>query len=93
MNNSPAWSLVVHGGCGQLSPDTLPGPEADCRAGLAGALAAGKAVLSAGGSAVDAVDGLELEAQLAREFAQRWRGSAGPRRCRRRERRKLHYVI
>ena len=51
----PGWSLVVHGGCGQLSPETLPGPEADCRAGLAAALAAGKAVLSAGGSAVDAV--------------------------------------
>lgn len=55
MNAVPAWSLVVHGGCGQLSPDTLPGPEAECRQGLADALAAGKAVLAAGGSAVDAV--------------------------------------
>lgn len=53
--NPPAWSLVVHGGCGQLSPGTLPGPESQCRAGLAAALAAGKAVLTAGGSAVDAV--------------------------------------
>ncbi len=52
---SPAWSLVVHGGCGQLTPATLPGPEADCRAGLAAALAAGKTVLAGGGSAVDAV--------------------------------------
>ncbi|WP_156255073.1 isoaspartyl peptidase/L-asparaginase family protein [Sandarakinorhabdus oryzae] len=55
MKNPPAWSLVVHGGCGQLSPETLPGPEAECRAGLSAALAAGKAVLSDGGSAVDAV--------------------------------------
>lgn len=51
----PTWSLVVHGGCGQLTPETLPGPEAECRAGLADALAAGKAVLAGGGSAVDAV--------------------------------------
>ncbi|MEI6486015.1 MAG: isoaspartyl peptidase/L-asparaginase [Sphingomonadales bacterium] len=49
------WSLVIHGGSGQLSPDTLPGPEGECRAGLAAALAAGKAILAAGGSAVDAV--------------------------------------
>jgi beta-aspartyl-peptidase (threonine type) len=47
--------LVIHGGSGQLTPDTLPGPEAECRAGLAAALAAGKAVLADGGSAVDAV--------------------------------------
>jgi beta-aspartyl-peptidase (threonine type) len=53
--NPQAWSLVVHGGCGQLTPDSLPGPESQCRAGLADALAAGKAVLAAGGSAVDAV--------------------------------------
>lgn len=51
----PEWSLVVHGGCGQLTPETLPGPEGECRAGLAAALAAGKAILNAGGSAVDAV--------------------------------------
>ena len=51
----PAWSLVVHGGCGQLAPDTLPGPEAACRQGLSDALAAGRAVLAAGGSAVHAV--------------------------------------
>jgi beta-aspartyl-peptidase (threonine type) len=55
MTQTPSWSLVVHGGCGLLSPSTLPGSEADCRAGLAAALAAGKAVLAAGGSAVDAV--------------------------------------
>jgi beta-aspartyl-peptidase (threonine type) len=50
-----SWSLVVHGGSGLLTPTTLPGPEADCRAGLSAALAAGKAVLTAGGGAVDAV--------------------------------------
>lgn len=55
MAQTPPWSLVVHGGSGLLSPTTLPGPEADCRAGLRNALAAGKAVLAAGGSAVDAV--------------------------------------
>lgn len=50
-----SWSLAVHGGCGLLTPATLPGPEADCRAGLGAALAAGKAVLAGGGAAVDAV--------------------------------------
>jgi beta-aspartyl-peptidase (threonine type) len=55
MTVSPAWSLVVHGGCGQLAPDRLPGPDADCRAGLAAALAAGQAVLAAGGPALEAV--------------------------------------
>ncbi len=55
MADSPTWSLVVHGGSGQLTPATLPGPEADCRAGLSAALAAGRAVLASGGSAVDAV--------------------------------------
>lgn len=55
MRDSPVWSLAVHGGCGQLTPATLPGPEAECRAGIAAALAAGKAVLRDGGSAVDAV--------------------------------------
>jgi beta-aspartyl-peptidase (threonine type) len=55
MADSPNWSLVVHGGSGQLSPETLPGPEAECRAGLAAALRAGKSLLADGGSAVDAV--------------------------------------
>lgn len=55
MHPAPDWSLVIHGGSGQLSPETLPGPEDACRAGLAEALAAGKAVLADGGSAVDAV--------------------------------------
>ena len=53
MSEIPAWSLIVHGGCGRLSPETLPGPEAECRAGLTAALAAGKSVLRDGGSAVD----------------------------------------
>lgn len=51
-----AWSLVIHGGSGIITPESLPGPEADCRAGLHASLAAGAAVLRAGGSALDAVE-------------------------------------
>ncbi len=48
------WNLVLHGGCGalKLSPDE----EAAGRAGLAQALDAGCAILSAGGAALDAVE-------------------------------------
>jgi beta-aspartyl-peptidase (threonine type) len=54
---APQWSLVVHGGSGRLSRDTVSPPEdAGYRAGLALALAAGQAVLAGGGSAVDAVE-------------------------------------
>ena len=55
MHTAPVWSLVVHGGSGQLTPQTLPGPEAECRTGLSDALTAGKTILAAGGSSVDAV--------------------------------------
>jgi len=47
------WSLVVHGGCGALQLSEQE--EAAGRAGLAAALDAGEAVLSAGGNALDAV--------------------------------------
>ena len=51
------WTLVIHGGCGAMRPDTLPpGQEERARAGLAAALDAGEAILAAGGIALDAVE-------------------------------------
>lgn len=51
------WALVIHGGSGGMTRETLAGPaEAACRAGLANALAAGSTILAAGGSALDAVE-------------------------------------
>lgn len=52
----PGWSLVIHGGAGvieraRISPET----DAAVRAALARALEAGSAVLSDGGTAMDAV--------------------------------------
>ncbi|WP_033925099.1 isoaspartyl peptidase/L-asparaginase family protein [Sphingomonas sp. 35-24ZXX] len=50
------WSLVIHGGSGQFERRRLSAEaDAGARAGLDRALAAGSAVLSAGGSAIDAV--------------------------------------
>ncbi len=50
------WRLVIHGGAGVMPRGSIsPEEEADYRAGLAAALEAGAAVLSAGGLAVDAV--------------------------------------
>jgi beta-aspartyl-peptidase (threonine type) len=46
------WALIVHGGAKEISP----GEEEDNRSGCLEALAAGQAVLEAGGSAVDAVE-------------------------------------
>ncbi|WP_374763676.1 isoaspartyl peptidase/L-asparaginase family protein [Yunchengibacter salinarum] len=52
----PAYALALHGGAGTITPDKLtPETEAAIRAKLGEALAAGEAVLSGGGSAVDAV--------------------------------------
>ena len=50
------WSLMIHGGAGQIRRETL-GVEADAatRAALDRALDAGGAVLAAGGTALDAV--------------------------------------
>ncbi len=50
------WTIVIHGGAGSMERATLP-PEKDAaaRAGLNRALDAGSAVLSKGGSAMDAV--------------------------------------
>lgn len=56
-NDTPRWTLVLHGGSGSMTRENLS-PEADAvgRAGLNAALAAGTGILSAGGSAVDAVE-------------------------------------
>ncbi|RYD88050.1 MAG: isoaspartyl peptidase/L-asparaginase, partial [Sphingomonadales bacterium] len=52
----PRWSLVIHGGAGILTRDSVsPEQETGARAGLAAALAAGSEILSAGGDALDAV--------------------------------------
>ena len=53
------WKLVIHGGAGVIERTQLeraPGKEAEIRAGLDLALAAGAAVLEGGGTALDAVD-------------------------------------
>ena len=51
------WTLLVHGGAGMLTRDTVSAEtDAAARAGLDAALAAGEAVLSGGGSALDAVE-------------------------------------
>jgi beta-aspartyl-peptidase (threonine type) len=59
------WRLVVHGGAGseRIAHDD-PGHEAQARAGLNDALDAGSAILTAGGSAVDAV---EMAARILEE--------------------------
>ena len=50
------WSLVVHGGVGDLTRATLTAEQdAGARAGLKRAAEAGAAVLARGGAAVDAV--------------------------------------
>ena len=52
-----SWRLMIHGGCGAMRPDTVP-PEQEgaARIGLGAALDAGEAILSRGGSALDAVE-------------------------------------
>ena len=51
------WTLVIHGGAGQMTRETLSaGADAGTRAGLGAALDAGAAVLAAGGAALDAVE-------------------------------------
>lgn len=46
------WALIIHGGAKEIEPDE----EAENRAGLREAVAAGRHVLEAGGRAVDAVE-------------------------------------
>jgi len=55
--NSPAWSLVIHGGAGTMARDTLGmAQQSAFRDALGSALGAGQAILKAGGCAVDAVE-------------------------------------
>ncbi len=54
---SRPWTLLVHGGAGILTRDTVRDEtDAAARAGLDAALVAGQAILSAGGTALDAVE-------------------------------------
>ena len=51
------WTLMIHGGCGAMRPETVsPGQEEAARAGLNAALDAGSSILAGGGSALDAVE-------------------------------------
>ena len=65
----PCWSLVIHGGSGRMARETVSASaDADFRTGLSAALAAGDAILRAGGTALDAVEAavvvLEDDAQF-----------------------------
>ncbi|MBZ4397614.1 isoaspartyl peptidase/L-asparaginase family protein [Myxococcus sp. AS-1-15] len=52
----PRWGLVIHGGAGVISRENLsPEREAEVRAALQQALAAGHGVLAQGGTSLDAV--------------------------------------
>ena len=52
-----SWTLVIHGGCGAMRPETLSAEQEElARAGLEQALDAGEAILAGGGSALDAVE-------------------------------------
>lgn len=52
-----SWTLVIHGGCGAMRPETLPAEQEDlARAGLNAALDAGERILVGGGTALDAVE-------------------------------------
>ena len=56
MTTSSRWSLMIHGGAGQLARDVIGDAyDAAARAALARALDAGGAILATGGSALDAV--------------------------------------
>ena len=53
---APCWNLMLHGGAGTLTPDTLtPDQARGARAALGKALHLGSAILRDGGSAIDAV--------------------------------------
>jgi beta-aspartyl-peptidase (threonine type) len=54
---APLWSLVVHGGAGTMTPESLSASsQAAFHAALAAALQAGHALLDGGASALDAVE-------------------------------------
>ncbi len=51
------WKLMIHGGSGAMRPESVPAEqEEQARAGLHAALDAGQAILTQGGSALDAVE-------------------------------------
>jgi beta-aspartyl-peptidase (threonine type) len=54
---APRWGMVIHGGAGAMTPQSVP-PErqAEYRAALTEALRAGHAVLARGGTSLDAVE-------------------------------------
>ena len=55
--SSPAWTLVLHGGAGQIRRESLDSAvDAAVRVALAAALDAGSTILAANGSALDAVE-------------------------------------
>lgn len=57
MTDQSRWTLMIHGGAGLLTRDTLSAAQSDgARAALGRALDAGEAVLAAGGAAIDAVE-------------------------------------
>ena len=52
---APTWTIVIHGGAGSMTPETLgEAGDREARAALARALEAGTAILREGGSALDA---------------------------------------
>ncbi|WP_260483112.1 isoaspartyl peptidase/L-asparaginase family protein [Sphingomicrobium flavum] len=54
--DDPDWSIVIHGGAGTILPENMtPEKEAEIRAVLDSALAAGSKVLAEGGSSLDAI--------------------------------------
>ena len=54
---SPRWAIVIHGGAGVITRDRLtPESEAEYRSALQAALDTGAAILSRGGTSLDAVE-------------------------------------
>jgi len=55
-DTAPTWTIVIHGGAGSMTPDTLgAAEETAARQGLAAAIEAGASILRVGGAAIDAV--------------------------------------
>jgi beta-aspartyl-peptidase (threonine type) len=53
----PRWGMVIHGGAGAMTPQSVPpARQEEYRAALSQALMAGHAVLARGGSSLDAVE-------------------------------------
>jgi beta-aspartyl-peptidase (threonine type) len=53
----PRWGMVIHGGAGAMTPQSVPpARQEEYRAALTQALMAGHAVLARGGSSLDAVE-------------------------------------